>query len=182
MSVLDRRYFRDAGLALLAFLALSAPVAVIVATGNAARERARLHFGFASTPHGAGQLLAILAANLTLLGAFLAAAVLVQARWDCTTDGGRIVFTGFCDAIVALPTVHNLILVLGTTVGAYGARMVRSMLPAGPVELVAYALAAAVYLRSRRIKVDGGQAPALITAGVLAAVVLLAAALLETYT
>jgi hypothetical protein len=181
MSVLDRRYLRDSGLALFAFVAMSAAVALTVATGDPARERARLHYGFASTPHAAGQLLAILAANVTVLGALLVAAVLVQARWECKTRGGRIAFTGFCDAIVALPTIHNLVLVVGTTVGAYGARMVESMLPAGPVELSAYALAAAVYLRSRRIRIGRGDAPAIATAGLLAVATLAVAALLETY-
>jgi Stage II sporulation protein M len=181
MSVLDRHYFRDTELALLAFIGLSVPIAAVVAADDPGRERATLHYGFASTPHAAGQLLAILAANFTLLGAYLAAAMLVQARWACRTRTGRTAFTGFCDLIVALPTLHNLVFVLGTTVGAYGLRMLRSMLPAGPLELTAYALAAAVYLRSRRTRIDRRMAPETAAAALLACATLLIAALVETY-
>lgn len=181
MSALDRRYLSDAGRALLAFIGLSVPVAVVVAAGDPARERAELRYGFASTPHAAGQVLAILAANVTLLGAYLAAAVLVQARWTCETRAGRRTFTGFCDLIVVLPTLHNLVLVLGTTVGAYGVRMLGSMLPAGPVELTAYALAAAVYLHSRRTRIEPRQAPPVASAALVACATLIAAALVETY-
>ena len=41
------------------------------------------------------------------------------------------------------------VLVVGAALGAYGERMVRAMLPHGPVELAAYALALALYLQGR---------------------------------
>ena len=69
-------------------------------------------------------------------------------------------------------------LVVGAAVGGYGTRMVRAMLPHGPVEVAAYALALALYLlgRSRPL-------PTARLAGTIAtSVALLAvAALLETF-
>ena len=41
-------------------------------------------------------------------------------------------------------------LVVGAALGGYGTRMVRAMLPHGPVELAAYSLALALYLQGRR--------------------------------
>ena len=39
--------------------------------------------------------------------------------------------------------------VVGAALGAYGTRMVRAVLPHGPVELAAFALAIALYLQGR---------------------------------
>ena len=53
------------------------------------------------------------------------------------------------DAALALGVLVNTALV-GAALGAYGARMAVAMLPHGPVELAAYALALALYLHARR--------------------------------
>ena len=41
------------------------------------------------------------------------------------------------------------LLVVGAALGAYGTRMLRAVLPHGPVELAAFALAIALYLQGR---------------------------------
>jgi hypothetical protein len=56
-------------------------------------------------------------------------------------DAGEAVVTGIVVANV---------LVVGAALGAYEARMVRAMLPHGPVELAAFATAIALYLQGRQ--------------------------------
>ena len=75
-------------------------------------------------------------------------AVLVQARWQRTQPAlGRRRFTYFFDFVVVVLLGYVLVCPVGASVGAYGTRMLRAMLPAGPIELAAYALAASVYLQ-----------------------------------
>jgi hypothetical protein len=181
LKPLRRTYLADTRLALLGFLVAVVPVAAAVAALDPRRERALLHFGFAHVPHEPGQTLAILSANLTVLLPFLAMAVLVQARVLCRTSCGRRAFVWFCDFVVAVPVLHNLVLAVGSSVGAYGWRMVLSMLPAGPIELAAFALAASVYLHSRRTRIRAGEIgqPALVAT--LSFAVLLFAAVTETF-
>jgi hypothetical protein len=181
LTSVTRTYLAGAAWALLGFVAAVIPIAAVVAAAGAHRERELLHFGFASVPHAPGQTVAIVAANLTVLLPCLAMAVLVQARGLCRTQGGRRAFVGFCDLVVAAPAFHNLVLVVGSAVGAYGWRMVLSMLPAGPVELAAFALAASVYLHSRRTEIVRGQIGAPARAAALSFTVLLLAAVIETY-
>lgn len=181
MKTLSRTYLGDAWWALLGFLASVIPVATAVAAIGARRLRAQLHFGFAHVPHTPEQTLAIVSANLTVLLPFLVMAVLVQARWVCRTAGARRAFVWFCDFVVALPVLHNFVLAVGSSVGAYGWRMVVSMLPAGPIELTAYALAASVYLHSRRAPVGLGQIGEPARVAALSFAVLLVAAVIETF-
>jgi hypothetical protein len=181
LRALDRTYLTDAILALLAFIAVVMPIAGGIAAIDSRSERAVLGYGFAHVPRAPGQTLAIVAANLTVLFPFLAMAVLVQARWSCHTPGGRRAFRWFCDLVVAIPAFHNLVLVVAGSVGAYGWRMVLSMLPAGPFELAAFALAASVYLRSRRAGFTRGQIGQAARIAALSFAVLLLAAATETY-
>ncbi len=83
--------------------------------------------------------------------------------------GGELILAGLIAANV---------LVVGTAVGAYGARMLRAMLPQGPVELAAYTLALAVYLRGRRQRLPARQLAGPTATSV---VLLAAAAVLETF-
>lgn len=181
MKPLSRTYLADAGLTLLGFLAAAIPVVAVVAIIDPRRERALLRFGFAYVPHAPGQTLAIIAANLTVLLPFLLMAVLLQARWACWTAAGRRALTWFFDLVVALPVLHNLVLPVGSSVGAYGWRMVLSMLPAGPIELAAFALAASVYLHSRRTRIRAAQIGQPARVAALSFAVLLVAAITETY-
>ena len=69
-------------------------------------------------------------------------------------------------------------LVVGAALGAYGTRMARAMLPHGPVELAAFALALGLHLHGRRRALPAGR----IAAAIAASVVLLAiAAVLEVF-
>jgi hypothetical protein len=140
-----------------------------------------LHFGFAYVPHAPGQTLSIVAENLRVLLPFFAMAVLVQARRVCRTAHGRRTFRCYCDLVVTVLVANDLVLPMGRSVGAYGRRMVLSMLPAGPIELAAYALATSVYLRSRRSSIGGREAPGMTRVAALSAGALLIAALIETY-
>jgi hypothetical protein len=181
LKPLDRTYLADTGSVLLGFLASVIPVAVAAAAIDPRRERALLHFGFAHVPRAPGQTLSIMSANLTVLLPFLLMAVLVQARRVCRTAGGRRAFTWFCDFVVAVPVLHNLVLAVGSSVGAYGWRIVLSMLPSGPIELTAFALAASVYLHSRRAPVGLGQMGEPARVAALSFAVLLLAAVTETF-
>ena len=69
-------------------------------------------------------------------------------------------------------------LVVGSALGAYGARMVRAMLPHGPVELAALAVALALVIAGcrRSLPVRGMLAWAVVSVGLLAI-----AAILETW-
>jgi hypothetical protein len=53
------------------------------------------------------------------------------------------------DTILALAVAVNTALV-GAALGAYGARMLVAMLPHGPLELAAFAIALALYVHARR--------------------------------
>jgi uncharacterized membrane protein SpoIIM required for sporulation len=79
--------------------------------------------------------------------------------------------------VLALEVALN-VLVVGAALGAYGRRMVTAILPHGLLELAAFAVALALYLRARRVRL----APPRIATTALACVGLLAlAAVLETY-
>ena len=79
--------------------------------------------------------------------------------------------------ILAGAIAANLV-VIGAAIGGYGHRMVLAMLPHGPVELAAYSLALALYLRGPSPQ----RCPQLHDRGWRASVALLAiAAVLETF-
>jgi hypothetical protein len=174
-------YLGDSALALVVMVVLIAPLALAAAVIDPRRERAQLRYGFAHVPHTGAQMLAILGSNLTVLLVFLVMAVLVQSRRACRTTRGRRVYVGYCDLIVILPVLHNLVLAIGTGVGAYGWRMVIAMLPAGPLELAAYALAASVYLRSRRTQFSPREIETPTAVAALSVALLAVAAGVETF-
>ena len=181
MNTAPRRYAKDAAIAFTAFILAAIPIAIGVALTNPAQERRLLHYGFAPLPADLAQTAAILRPNMILLISLLAMAGIVQLRRECKTRWGRIAFTAYCDVVIGVIIAHDLELELGTTVGAYGLRMLRTMLPAGPVELAAYALAASIYLHSRRVIITRRRAHGLAKTGLLAFVLLVAAAFIETY-
>ena len=69
-------------------------------------------------------------------------------------------------------------LVVGAALGAYGERMVRAMLPHGPVELAAYALALGLYVQGRSRALPAGHLARVAGASVA---LLALAATLETF-
>ena len=69
-------------------------------------------------------------------------------------------------------------LIVAASLGAYGPRMARALLPHGPLELAAFALALALYLQGRRRELPIGHVAA---TGAASALLLAAAAALETF-
>ena len=128
-------------------------VAVIVRIGWAAEARRLLGFGFTGVPPRLDTAVAIFAGNARLLAAVFGAILVAQSPWFADHDAHRgpvmSALTAVVDTVLALAVTANVALV-GGALGAYGARMAVAMLPHGPLELVAYALALALYLQARR--------------------------------
>ena len=82
------------------------------------------------------------------------------------------------DAIVAAVVLLNVALV-GASVGAYGARMVRTLLPHGPLEVLAYSIAISAYANARMGRRQHWRD--LVLAGGACLVMLAVAAMVETY-
>ena len=81
------------------------------------------------------------------------------------------------EALLGAAVAANLI-VIGASFGAYGTRMLRAVLPHGPVELAAYSLALALYLQGRTRALPARHMLAVVGLSVL---ILALAAVLETY-
>lgn len=155
-------------LALLIGVALVgvAGVAALVAWAlGPAAVRAWLGFSFTGIPDELREVGAILANNARILAALLVACVAVgwarDARLsaDSPETHGRVAaaFGVFlvcvCDAFIGgLAVVHAVIIGVGGA--AYGDEMVAALVPHGPIELVAYSLALAVYVEVRRRPVE----------------------------
>jgi hypothetical protein len=128
-------------------------VAVIVRIGWATDARRLLRFGFTGVPAQLDTAVSIFAGNARLLAAVFGAILVAQAPWFAGHDAhrGRVMsaLTAVVDTVLALAVTANVALV-GGALGAYGERMAVAMLPHGPLELLAYALALALYLQARR--------------------------------
>jgi hypothetical protein len=154
-------------------------VALVTRLTLASHARGWLHYTFPGVPARLNSAVWIFTSNsrelLGVLGLLLIAQIAVR-RDDGPTRAQRLVRVGGELALAGAITAN--VLVVGGAVGAYGERMVRAMLPHGPIEVAAYSLALALYLQGRRRPL-----PAVRTAGTIAAsVALLAlAALLETF-
>jgi hypothetical protein len=171
----------DAARRAAVLLALTALVAGAVALAAADVVADALRFPFSGIPKHLGEALDILLSNACLLGVALGLSVVVQGlgRYDRQAPvgpSGRAV-AALCDFTLAVLVAANL-LVVGGAVGAYGWRMVKALLPHGPLELAAFALALALYDRARRGPLGLRGAA---TTAALAALLLALAALVETY-
>lgn len=144
-----------------------------------------LGFGFDPPPGGVRTAWETLSVNLEVaslcfFGAFSASHV-GPAEWRRARS--RRVAALYCglvifyDLAIGLIYLANVVLV-GISLGAYGGRMVRALLPHGPVELSAFSLAVAVYLVARQRGI--GLVPAL-RAGMAVVGLLVVAAALETW-
>ena len=167
----------------LATVIAAGTIAVALVVHLAAAEPARqlLAFPFAGLAARPETALSILATNLRLLIATLAAAVIIQSPWCIPRAGQRsplgTLIVSALDALVALQSAFN-VCVIGAALGAYGTRMAAAMLPHGPLELAAFALALALYLHARQ----GPLPPRRLATVAPACIALLAAAAtLETY-
>jgi hypothetical protein len=180
MRLLDRRYLTDSVAAMVGFLAIVAPIATWVAVTDTQQARHALGYGFAHVPRAPDQALSIFTNNVWILLVPLAMTLIVQARFEVERRTRRRAYVALCDLVALTPVLINA-LTIGMSLGAYGWRMVLSMLPAGPVELTAFALAASVYMRSRRAAITRGAIAGVAGTATLSLALLLAAALLETY-
>ncbi len=169
--------------AAVAAVIAAATVAVAVAVRLTAAEPTRLllDFPFAGLAARPESALGILATNLRLLLAALAATLIVQSPWCAPRVGRRsalgLLVVSTLDTLVSLQTAFNTVFA-GAALGAYGSRMATAMLPHGPLELAAFALALALYLQARH-----GPLPTrrLVAVAAGCAALLAIAAALETY-
>jgi hypothetical protein len=158
----------------VAMLAGAAVVAALVALLGAGEMREALGFPFTGVPDRLGEAVSIFVANARLAAGVGVAAAVAQARLRGRVPG---LVARVCDVGVLLALAVNVGIV-GAATGAYGGRMVVSMLPHGPLELAAFSLAIAAWRRARAERLDARWAGA-VAAGVVA--ILGAAALLETF-
>ena len=156
-------------------------VAAIVRAGWAAETRRLLGFRFAGVPARLDTAASIFAGNARLLAAVFAAILVAQSPWLAGGNArrGRVMsaLTAAVDTVLALAVAVNVALV-GAALGAYGDRMALAMLPHGPLEVAAYALALAVYLHARREPIAARR---ILAVGAMCLALLGVAALLETF-
>jgi len=162
-----------------AFSAIVLLIAIVTRVALATQARNWLHYTFPGVPHRVGAAMGIFANNsrelLGVLGLLLIAQ-LAARRCEGPARAQLMVRTGG-EVLLAGAIAINL-LVVGAAVGGYGGRMVRAMLPHGPVEVSAFALALALYLNGRSRPLTGLQMAITIAASVA---LLAAAAFLETF-
>ena len=155
-------------------------VAVVVNVALAAAARRWLAFPFARIPARPGEAVAIFRHNIRALSAVGGLLLVVQSRyWPGRKNGARLhrAIRRGGEALLGATVCANVI-VVGASLGAYGTRMVRAVLPHGPVELGAYALALALYLEARDRPLPVGHALAVLA---LSISLLALAAVLETF-
>ncbi|MBV8219504.1 MAG: hypothetical protein JO325_13640 [Solirubrobacterales bacterium] len=129
----------------------AAAIALVTSVTFASAARRWLAYPFAGIAARPGEAVTIFLHNLRALAAVAGLLLVAQSPyWAGTTGGGSvhraIRLSG--QALLAAGVSANLI-VVGASLGAYGSRMVRAVLPHGPVELAAYALVLALYLQGR---------------------------------
>jgi len=156
-------------------------VALVVRAGFAASARRWLAFQFAGIPASPGEAASIFIHNLRALAAVLGMLLIAQSGHSAARNSQPGVvhqtLQRFGEALLSAAVAANVI-VVGASFGAYGTRMVRAVLPHGPVEFAAYSLALALYLqgRNRLLPIRHVLAMAALSISVLAL-----AALLETF-
>jgi hypothetical protein len=159
-------------------VALVAAIALVARVGFAPSARHWLGFSFGRLPATPGEAWSILRTNGELaLMAFVAAALV---RSEGLVDGRRRrqrVVVRLVDVAILLTALRN-VAVVGLGFGAYGTRMLGVVLPHGPVELLGYAQALALYALARCGPVRAATAAALAGGGLATLAV---AAVLETF-
>jgi hypothetical protein len=163
-----------AGCIAASMISVAAAVAAATRPLAAAPIRAWLRFPFGGVKPQLGEVAAILVNNLRLLGALFAATIVAQLAVRTRGTGLRAL-AWTCDAVVVLACANHAFLV-GATIGGYGSRGIRALLPHGPIELAGYSLALSLYVAARRERLARPRALAI---GGLSVVVLVIAAVLE---
>jgi len=167
---------RAAGALAVAAGAIAAVTSVTVASG----ARRWLAYPFAGIPARPGEAAAIFLHNLRALSALVGLLLVAQSPyWAGKADGGPLHRTirGAGEVLLTAGGSANVI-VVGASLGAYGPRMVRAVLPHGPVELGAYALALALYSQGRNQPLPRQHALTVIASSIS---LLALAAVLETF-
>jgi hypothetical protein len=163
--------------------AATAVAAVIVHSACAASARALLGYRFPGVPAEPAEAWSIFAHNLRKLAGIYGLALVLQAPWldaqRTAADRPRWhpALATVCDLGVAGALAGTFTAVI-LGLGGYGAQMGRALLPHGPLEVSAFALAIMVYLAAREGPVDRRRAATLATASI---VLLALAAVLETF-
>ena len=138
----DRRRDDDRG-------SMLAAGAVRLAMATPIRER--LGYAFRGVPARPDVAIGIFAHNLRAILGVFGLLLVAQIASRATGGAGRAqrvtIMVG--EGILAGVVSAN-VLVVGAALGAYGPRMVRAVLPHGPIELAAYSLALGLYLEGRR--------------------------------
>ena len=175
---------RDAHATLTVCATIVAAIAVAAITVRltlAAPARDLLGYPFADPHPSLAGAAAILATNVRKLAGVYGLALVAQAPLLAGEAGWpqarRAVLRLACDAGAVGLLAPSGVLV-AVALGAYGSRMAAAMLPHGPLELAAFALALCVYRDARRRPVRAGRALGHAATGLA---LLAAAALLETY-
>lgn len=152
-------------------------LAGVAAMAAPVRARGWLGFTFPGLAARPAVAVGILAHNLrSLSGVFV---LLIFARAAPGAPDGRSARLGVrLGEVILAGAITANVAVVGAALGAYRERMVLALMPHGPVELAAYALAVALYLQDRRRNLP----PAYVAKVAVACVALLAiAAVLETW-
>ena len=160
-----------AGVVALALITAVGAVAVAVHFALAGQARDALGFRFPGVPATVGTAATIFASNLRVLAGMFAVLAVAQMLARSPDRERRLLrwLLSLLELLVAGQVAFNTV-VVGGALGAYGGRMVRAMLPHGPVELAAWALALALVIAGRRrpLPVRGIVAWAIVTVGLLA--------------
>jgi hypothetical protein len=171
---------RTAGLAArvaLGLLAVIAMVALAVRLACAGRVRAWLGFPFTGVPASLEEAARIFAHNagaMLGIGGLLLIAQLAARRPEGPARTQR--YLQVAGELLLAGVIAANLAVVGAALGAYGDRMLRAVLPHGPVELAAFALAIALYLQGRHRALAARH---LLTTATASLGLLAAAALLE---
>jgi hypothetical protein len=183
MSPLTSRDGRDT-LAICAIaIVLATAIAILVHVAFAGQVRGMLDFTFPGVDAGPGVAWSIFATNVRKLAGILGLVLVLQSPWlagDRHTEdrpSWHPALTTLCDCAVA-GALGLTFLVAAAGLGAYGVRMVRAIVPHGPIELLAFATALGLYRNARRCAIPPRRVGALVAICVLA---LALAALVETY-
>jgi hypothetical protein len=169
---------RKAGAVAAILTAACGVIALIVHLALAAAARHWLAFPFSGIPARPAIAASIFLHNLRALAAVWGLLLIARsALWNADVPGRLFRTLRLSGEVLLGAAVAANVIVVGASLGAYGTRMLRAILPHGPFEVAAYSLAIALYLQGRRALPLRLVLP--VTALSVAALAL--AAVLETY-
>jgi len=145
---------RNAARIAATLVGLAGVTSITVRLVAAAPARRWLGMTFPGVEPRTGVMLSILAHNIRMLAAVLIACAVAQVARQAAPDQGIERFATCaaaraCDVVIVATAVAHALLI-GAGVGAYGGRVVIGLLPHGPVELITFSLALALYCGARR--------------------------------